>query len=195
MVAKTVVIRGEKEFLRKLSVIERKFAPAAFALALNRTATRVRQQVVSDAMAANPRAKKPKLNRMVGVTARASVKELRAIVGRKLPGAPRKFTAVPVNSTPFRVDSLGGHDFHRALRPNPGYRGRGRTSGRPSSSGDNLPIFRAEVVARRKPRKDVRAVLKRSLIAAAEQQMKAFLPGEFRRQLNVKLAKLALKRR
>lgn len=165
-------LQGQRALMRKLSTLERQLAPRAMAGALNRTATKARQQVVSDARQANPGRKAKDLRRWVRVAQRAKAPDrLAAMLARDTPP-----TSAPARrgrtSAPFRVDALSGKTFVRDEN------GKRRSRGRPQSSPPNLPIYRVGPRSR-----DVRRVLQRSLFKAAQQQMTTFLPGEFRRQL------------
>lgn len=164
-------LQGQRKLLRALSKLERQLAPRAMANALNRTATKARQQVVADARAASSRKAKD-LRRWVRIARRAKAPDnLTAALTRDTP-PERAAARTGPTSAPFVVDSLNGKTFVRARN------GKRRTRDRPATSPPNLPIYRVG------PRsKDVRRVLQRSLVKAAEHQMKAFMPGEFRTQL------------
>lgn len=183
--AATSKIKGDKALRKNLSKLERSLAPRAMANSLNRTGTKTRQQVVRDARAGGSKLKARELRALVRVAERAKApNRLTARVARDAPAERRTRRTVPT-SAPFRVARFGNKRFARALQEPPGYRGRGRTRGRPATSPENLPLVPLE------PRSSsTRRILQRTLVAAARAQMRTFLPGEFRRQLAKQVAKI-----
>lgn len=172
------VVRGDKELFRKLSRLERDLAPKALANSLNRTATKTRQQVVRDAVTASKRKAKD-VRRYVRLGRRARAPHnLNAEIERDSPAALKAKGNV---SQPFTVAKLNGLRF---VRQEDGVRW---SAGRSRDSSPNLPIFRT------KPRS--RDILKRSLIAAARDQMRLFFPAEFRKQLNTQIQKIRIRSR
>lgn len=175
---------GEKRLRRNLSSLERRLAPRAMANSLNRTGTKTRQQVVADARAGGSRLSASELRRLIYVSQRARAPDrLTTGVSRQTPVTrPRASVAL---SRPFVVRRFGGRQFRRAESFPAGYSGRGWSEGRPRTSSPNLPIVATEA-----PRSAIRAILHRTLLAAAQNQMRRFLPGEFRIQLAKQVAKL-----
>ena len=202
-----VQIKGREAMLRNLAAIEKKYAPAAMANALNSTQTRVRKQVIGDAVAANPKRPKRQIGKWVRRGRRAKAPtNLVAEVTRQTPRQNTRIKGVPVSAS-FVSQTLGGHTYVRALSTPAGYRGKGwsrdrsQSGGvRPRTSSPNLPLFRVSTSSRDRAaaeaRSDsVRRTLERSLVQAAEHQMRTFLPGEFRRHLDRRVSRINARRR
>lgn len=211
MATATARVIGERALLRNLSALERRLAPSAMKNTLNKAQTRTRNQVIEDATTANPRRPKSQIKKWVRKGQRASNVKMSAEVVRATPRSANRPTAkgVPV-SRPFVVESLNGHTYVRGLRANAGYRGKGRSADRtqrdgrrPKTSPPNLPIFRVgesgrsrdRIEARKAYSKRVEQTLKRSLLKAADDQVRDFVPGEFRSQLAKRVASIKARKR
>lgn len=190
--ARNAVLIGDKALFKKLSKLERELAPKALALALNRTATKVRQVTVKEIAAATGRKAKD-VRGDVKTRARAKApNQLRTdvtVTDRESNHRP----AVPV-SRPFSAPLKGG-TFRavRALRQPASYSGRGRSKGRPQSSPPNLPIYVVNASGTLR-RKTSHALLRRELMHAAREKTATFFRPEFKRQLARQVEKFKLTR-
>lgn len=179
---------GHREVAAMLTRYQRRVMPSATAQALNRTATKVKQLSVADAVTSSAKAgrnhSRAHFNRRYFVQ-RAHSKKLTARVGRKWRSTTQDKVKGEVSG---KFIGPNGHTFVRALTAPPGYRGKGWTTGRPRTSPRNLPIWRVGISARSDAdrRRNVREDIRRNTI----EMMRSFYPGELRRQVNNKLARL-----
>lgn len=166
---------------RELTRVQRRVLPRAASLALNRSATKVRQAVVREVSRLEKRKGKV-IRQEVAVARRARPDSLLAVVRAQ---QSSHLVEVPL-SKPFQVPIRGRERWmRRAEVTPPGYRGRGRTLDRPPTSSQNLPIYpgNRSVKKTRIPRAPI-------LRQAARAVMATFMPAELERQI----ARLAARR-
>jgi hypothetical protein len=159
---------GEKQLRRNLSALERKVLPRAKVNAINRTATRGRKDAITE-FARHERRKKKSFRSILRVVQRARVKVREQAIVALFTRLHRQTTKL---SPPFTAK---GKEYRRRIP------GRKWTTGRPTSSSPNLPIF--PVVSETADR---RAKQTRHACTAA---MRDFYPVEVQAQIRNLVAK------
>ena len=178
-------VEGWDAMLKTLDAVARKEAPAACANALNASARRVVTRTAKAIGRAESRKVKD-LRKQIRVSKRARAPldlwtRVVAGVQESIKGAPK----VPT-SRRFAIPGRSGI-YVRALSKPAGYRGPERTPGRPPTSPPNLPIYN---ITKRRGNDRRRVTLER----AARVVLREYYPGEFRRQLEQRLRRRAIRR-